>query len=96
MVEVLCTAPALFCFCFVQIAVHLGVALGAGSLLGLPRRDVLVASNANVGGPTTAAGFATAKGWRSLLVPGILVGVLGYATATFGAIALGKAVLAKM
>jgi hypothetical protein len=28
---------------------------------------LLVASNANVGGPTTAAGMATAKKWRSLV-----------------------------
>ena len=93
---VLTSAPALFAFCFVQMAVHLLLALGLGKLLGLRKRDVLLASNANVGGPTTAAGFAAAKGWRSSLVPGILVGVLGYATATFGAIALGRGVLAFM
>ncbi len=34
-------------------------------------------------GPTTAAGMAAAKGWRSSLIPALLVGILGYATATF-------------
>lgn len=44
------TAPTLFVFCTIQIAVHLGLLLGAGRLLGFTRRDVLLASNANVGG----------------------------------------------
>ena len=34
-------------------------------------------------GPTTAAGMAAAKGWHSSLVPALLIGIMGYATATF-------------
>jgi uncharacterized membrane protein len=64
-------------------------AQGFGKLLGFSRRDLLLASNANVGGPSTAAGMATAKGWRSSLVPSILVGIFGYATATFLSIYVG-------
>jgi len=44
------TAPSLFVFCLVQIGLHLGIILGAGRLMGFSRRDVLLASNANVGG----------------------------------------------
>ena len=40
-------------------------------------------------GPTTAAGMAAAKGWRSSIVPALLVGTFGYAIATFVNIALG-------
>ena len=47
-------------------------------------------------GPTTAAGMAAAKGWRSSIVPSLLVGTLGYAIATFLAVALGINVLQKM
>ncbi|KAI5062521.1 hypothetical protein GOP47_0023060 [Adiantum capillus-veneris] len=54
---------------------------------------LLLASNANVGGPTTAAGLATAKGWKSLIVPGILAGIFGVAIATFISIFLGVTVL---
>lgn len=43
-----------------------------------------------------AAAMAATKGWRSLVVPAMLVGVLGYATATFFAVAFGVALLAKM
>jgi hypothetical protein len=37
--------------------------------------------------------MATTKGWHQLLVPAILVGVLGYAVATFASIALGQTAL---
>ena len=42
------TAPALFAWCFVQIAVHLAIILGVGRLLRFSLRDLLLASNANV------------------------------------------------
>ena len=87
-------APALLAFCVLQIFGHLALVLGVGRLLlRLPMRELLIASNANVGGAGTAAGMAGAKRWDDLIVPGVLVGVLGYAVATFLAIALGQVVL---
>lgn len=86
---VLREAPSLFIFSLVQISVHFGVLMGLGrGLMGLPRKELLLASNANVGGPTTAAAMATAKGWQSLILPALLVGMLGYATATGLALAV--------
>ena len=41
--------------------------------MGYTTPEVLVASNANVGGPATAGALATGKGWTSLVVPGMLV-----------------------
>ncbi|RWR87844.1 DUF819 domain-containing protein [Cinnamomum micranthum f. kanehirae] len=72
-----------------QVAVHLSFILGVGKLLRFDQKLLLVASNANVGGPTTACGMATAKGWSSLIVPGILAGIFGIAIATFIGIAFG-------
>ena len=93
---VLTQAPSLFLFSFIQIAIHLAIILGVGKLLRFDRKSLLLASNANVGGPTTGAGMANAKGWRTLLVPTILVGICGYTIATFLSIALGYGVLRKM
>ncbi|KAF8116787.1 hypothetical protein N665_0014s0050 [Sinapis alba] len=94
--SVINTAPSIFLFALVQIGTHLAVILGVGKLLNIELRLLLLASNANVGGPTTAAGMATAKGWNSLIVPGILAGIFGIAIATFIGIAFGVKVLKFM
>ena len=54
------TAPALFVFCFLQIAVHLLLILGAGRMAGFSRKELLLASNANVGGGRCLAAYAEA------------------------------------
>ena len=47
---VMATAPSLFFFSSIQIGMHLALTLGVGKLLGFSQRDLLLASNANVGG----------------------------------------------
>ncbi|GAU32364.1 hypothetical protein TSUD_44070, partial [Trifolium subterraneum] len=80
----------------VQITVHLALILGLGRLFRFDLKLLLIASNANVGGPTTACGMATAKGWTSLILPGILAGIFGIAIATFLGIGFGLKVLKYM
>jgi len=91
---VLQSAPSLFAFSMVQIGVHFGVLMTIGKgILRLPTRELYLASNANVGGPTTAAAMAQAKEWKRLVLPALLVGILGYATATGIALALGPVLI---
>ena len=51
--------------------------------------EIILASNANIGGPTTAAGMAIAQGWSRLVGPCMLVGTLGYAIGTWLGILVG-------
>jgi uncharacterized membrane protein len=48
----------------------------------VPQR-LLVASSAAIGGPATSVALAQANNWKSLMVPSLLVGNIGYAIATF-------------
>lgn len=54
-------------FCFV-----------GAKILGFNLEDAIIASNANIGGPTTAAGMAISQGWAALTGPAMLTGTLGY------------------
>ncbi|KAK6936801.1 Protein of unknown function DUF819 [Dillenia turbinata] len=58
-----------------QVIIHLAVILGFGKLFCFDVKLLLLASNANIGGPTTACGMATANGWKSLVIPGIHAGI---------------------
>jgi uncharacterized membrane protein len=83
-------APALFAFSVAQVAAHFGILMGIGrGLLRLDANELYLASNANVGGPTTAAAMAQAKQWKRLVLPALLTGILGYAIATPIALVLG-------
>jgi uncharacterized membrane protein len=81
--------PILFAFAGLILLVHLLFILVAGKLLKLDLSEIVIASNANMGGPTTAAAMAVARRWRTLVIPAILCGTLGYAVATFIGVAVG-------
>jgi uncharacterized membrane protein len=80
----------LFVFAGLILTVHLVVILVAGKLFRLDLAEIVIASNANMGGPTTAAAMATARHWTELVTPAILCGTLGYAVATFIGAAVGS------
>lgn len=59
-------------------------------LLKIPLWAVLVAANANVGGPATAAAMAAARGWRQAFAPAVATGIFGYSIATLIGVAIGN------
>ncbi|KAJ8613787.1 hypothetical protein CTAYLR_008854 [Chrysophaeum taylorii] len=86
---------ALFVFSLLQIGVHYAIILAARRVFPrtLELRALAASSNAAVGGPTTAAAMCVAKRWDDLVLPALLVGILGYASGTFIALALQQALL---
>lgn len=85
------TALPMLWFIATVVIVHLLLLLSVGSFLRLDLADVMIASNACILGPAPAAALAASRGWRGLVSPGMLVGLLGYAIATFIGIALTRA-----
>ena len=83
-------APILFIFAAMIVLVHLVVLLIIGKILNLNLAELLIASNANLGGSTTAAAMAAARKWDNLVTPGILCGILGYVVATFIGVGLAQ------
>jgi len=77
------TAPVLFLFALVIIIVHLVLLFGIGKILKLDLAELAMASAVCIGGPASAPALASAKGWRDLLIPGLLLGSLGYAVGSF-------------
>jgi uncharacterized membrane protein len=75
-------APVLIPLVGIVLLTHAVVVFGAGSLLKFSLPELITASNAAILGATTAPALAAAKGWRDLVTPGVLVGVLGYAIGT--------------
>lgn len=82
-------APLLLLFVFIIVLINMIVSLVAGKLLKANLEDILLASNANIGGPTTAAALAIAKGWKDLIGPILVVGTIGYIIGNYVGTLLG-------
>ncbi|KAI8475199.1 MAG: hypothetical protein J3K34DRAFT_405671 [Monoraphidium minutum] len=78
-------------FVAVMVAVHWAVLLAGARALQLEPSVVLVASNTLIGGPATAAGMATSRGWGRLVQPAMLCGSLSYGVGSAAGLLLGVA-----
>lgn len=81
--DVIGEAFPILMFILVMVVAHLCLVVALGRLLRLDLAEVMIASNACILGPAPAAALAAGKGWKPLVAPGILVGLFGYAIATF-------------
>jgi len=75
--------PAVFYFAVGTVAVHGLFIFGIGRLVGLDLGTLAVASQANVGGPASALAMASARGYGDRVLPGVAVGLLGYAVGNY-------------
>ncbi len=83
-------SPLLLVFAAIVVAVNMLFSLVFGKLLGFPLEEIIIASNANIGGPTTAAAMAVSKGWTKLVGPAMLIGTLGYVIGTYAGLLVGS------
>ena len=74
---------ALLVFTFTIVVVHGAITFGAARLLRLDVDIAAVASQANVGGGTSALALARSLGRGDLVLPAVLIGSLGNAVGTF-------------
>lgn len=82
-------APLLLVVAAIIVGTNLLISLVLGKLFKFPIEEIIIASNASVGGPTTAAAMAIAKGWTILVGPALLVGTLGYVLGNYFGIFIG-------
>ena len=83
-------SPLLLVFAAIVVAVNMTFSLVAGKLLKFNLEDIILASNANIGGPTTAVAMAVSKGWTKLVGPIVLIGTLGYVLGTYFGLVVGS------
>ena len=89
--EVLAVGVQVLFYALFVVAVHGVLVFLAGRFLRVDIGTLCVASQASVGGPGSALAVAVAGGWRSLILPGILVGLLGYALGTYAGMGIAQA-----
>lgn len=83
-------SPLLLVFCLIIVLVNMLVTFGAAKLFKFNLEDAIVASNACIGGPTTAAAMAVSKSWSKLIAPIMLIGTLGYVIGNYCGIIVGN------
>lgn len=88
--QILREAPLLFVFCAIMVLINMLVCFVFGKLFRFNLEDIILASNANIGGPTTAAAMAISKGWIKLVGPIMLIGTLGYIIGTYAGTFIGQ------
>ena len=84
------SAPIMLLFCMIIVLVNMAFCFLGGKLLKFDLEEIILASNANIGGPTTAAGMAISQGWVRLVGPCMLVGTFGYVIGTWLGILVGS------
>ena len=75
--------PSIFYFALGTVAIHGVIIFGIGRLMKIDFSVLTVASQANVGGSTSALAIAGARGYSSLILSGVAVGMLGNAAGNY-------------
>jgi len=88
--EILAVGLEIFYFTATVVLLHGLITYGVGRLVRLDLDTLSVASQAAVGGPSTAMALAVGRNRPQLALPGIMVGLLGYAVGTYAGLAVAS------
>lgn len=80
----------IFAYASFIVITHVIVLILGAKLFGMDLAEIVVASLACIGGPVAPAAISASRGWRTLVTPGIMVGILGYAIANFIGVGLAS------
>lgn len=83
-------SPLLLVFCLIVVIINMLFTFIFAKIFKFNLEEAILASNANIGGPTTAVAMAISKGWVDLVGPIMLVGTLGYVIGTYFGLFVGN------
>jgi uncharacterized membrane protein len=89
-------SPILFIYVMIMVVVHLVSVYGIGRLLRLDIRVLTIASAAAKTGPPSVVALANVHGWKTLVLPGVAMGLLGYAVGNYLGFAAAYAMKAML
>ena len=90
--EIVAVGAVVFYYTLVVVGVHGLVVYGIGRFLRLDVGTLSVASQASVGGPSSSLAVAVAREWPGLVLPGIIMGLVGYAVGTYAGVGVANLV----
>ncbi|MCH8246979.1 MAG: DUF819 family protein [Bacteroidetes bacterium] len=76
-------SPILFLYVMIIMVVHFAFLFGTGMLFKMDLGVLTIASVATKGGPAVVLPVAEMKGWRHLVLSGIIIAMLGYAVGNY-------------
>ena len=88
--KIITETPLLLAFTGIMVIVNMIFCFVGAKLFKFDLEDAILASNANIGGPTTAAGMAISQGWSKLVGPIMLIGTFGYVIGTYLGVVIGS------
>jgi len=87
--ELVSSSPGVLVMATIILMIHLIVILIGSRLFNVSLKEIMIASCANVGGPSVAAPMAISFGMKKAVTPAILISLMGYVIGTFLGIGTG-------
>ncbi|AKG74997.1 DUF819 domain-containing protein [Salinicoccus halodurans] len=82
-------APLILLFAAIIVFINMAISFSFGKLFKFSLEEIILSSNANIGGPTTTAAMAISRGWTKLVGPILIIGTLGYIIGNYIGTGLG-------